>query len=205
MVTEAEALKMVMQARGISKKEGVEPWSEAYRQAAVEAGILSADTKISSKPAKRSMVIVSADSAVAKTTGETATNNSEEGNLDGLFGDLLGDEGTGSVNDKGNANNANTNTSTGTGTNTNASTGASVTDNVLEVSLNPASPANGTSIPQSGIVKFAVVDFTARKSDVSVNSVEIKKSGLFSVSTSTKAWFEINGRRVSGRSSFTSE
>jgi hypothetical protein len=168
---------------------------------------LSADTKISSKPAKRSMVIVSADSAVAKTTGETATNSSSEElgiDIDGLLNGS-DDKGTGSVNDKGNANNANTNTSTGTGTNTNASTGASVTDNVLEVSLNPASPANGTSVPQSGIVKFAVVDFTAGKSDVSVNSVEIKKSGLFSVSTSTKAWFEINGRRVSGRSSFTSE
>jgi hypothetical protein len=36
-ITQAEALKMIMQARGIAKADGVSDWVEAYRQAAVKA------------------------------------------------------------------------------------------------------------------------------------------------------------------------
>jgi len=57
----------------------------------------------------------------------------------------------------------------------------------------------------AGIVNFAKVDFTAGSSDVSVDTIEIRKNSLSSVSTSTKVWFEINGRKISSRTSFTSE
>jgi len=182
MVTEAEALKMIMQARGISKKEGVEPWSEAYKQAAVEAGILSADTQVSNKPAKRSMVIVSADSAVAKTTGETATTDSEtatdseEDDLGGLFGDLFGDEGT----DMGTVSTSSESTSSGTTTSSGStSTGStSVKAGYLEVSLSPSTPA-GADLPNTAEgVAVASFDLTAGASDVSVSSIKLTRKGL---------------------------
>jgi hypothetical protein len=74
LVTEAEALKMIMQAKGIAKKDGVADWAEAYRQAAVDAGILTVSDRVSStSSAKRSFVFVSADSAV------TATSSTDNG------------------------------------------------------------------------------------------------------------------------------
>lgn len=76
----------------------------------------------------------------------------------------------------------------------------------LNVSLNSASVANGTQVPSTGTVKFAVVDFTANSSDVSLKTVELKKVGLSSVSDAVgKVWFEKNGVRVSGKATFTSE
>jgi len=76
----------------------------------------------------------------------------------------------------------------------------------LSVSLNSNSAANGTQVPSTGTVKFAVVDFTANSSDVSLKTVELKKVGLASVSDAVgKVWFEKNGVRVSGKATFTSE
>lgn len=190
MVTEAEALKMIMQARGVAKAEGVEPWSEAYRQAAVEAGILTADTKVSAtSAAKRSMVIVSADSAVTNTTGDVADDS--DVNLDDLFGDLFDEDGT--------------DMSTGTTSTGTTSTDTSVKAGDLEVSLNPASAANGTQVPGTGSIRFAKVDFTAGSSDVSVDAVELKSLGLAEVPSTTRVWFEKNGKRLSGKASFSSD
>ncbi len=193
MVTEAEALKMIMQARGVAKAEGVEPWAEAYRQAAVEAGILSADAKVSATAAaKRSMVIVSADSAVTNTTG--AEDDDSDVNLDDLFGDLFDEDGE----DMSGSGETSTGT-TSTGANTSVKAGN------LELSLNPTSLASGTQIPGTGTILFAKVDFTAGSSDISLNSVEVKKVWLASVDSNTKVWFEKNGKRISGRAWFTSE
>lgn len=76
----------------------------------------------------------------------------------------------------------------------------------LNVSLNSDSAANGTQVPSTGTVKFAVVDFAASSSDVSLKTVELKKVGLASVSDAVgKVWFEKNGVRVSGKATFTSE
>ncbi len=73
------------------------------------------------------------------------------------------------------------------------------------ITLNPASPANGTLVPKAGIVRFAAVDFTTATSDVSVNTVKIAKQGLNSVDGVSKVWFEKNGTRVSSQASFSSE
>lgn len=74
----------------------------------------------------------------------------------------------------------------------------------LTVSLGD-SLANGTQIPNVGIVKFATVNFKAASSDVSLKTVKLMKVGLSDVSTSTRVWFENNGVRVTGRTSFTSD
>ena len=81
-----------------------------------------------------------------------------------------------------------------------------VKEGTLNVSLNSASLADGTQVPSTGIVRFAVVDFSASNSaDVSVNTVELQKTTLAAVPSGTKVWFEKDGVRVSGRASFTSD
>lgn len=195
MVTEAEALKMVMQARGIPAVAGVEPWGEAYRQAAVAAGILAAGTTVSgTSAAKRSMVFITADSAVSSTTGGVADEDDMDIDLSDLFGDLFKDDGDDMD-------------STGTGTSNGTDTGSTVvvTGGDVEVSLNPTSPANGTQIPSTGTIRFAGVDFTAGDRDVSVNTVEVRSLGLAAVPTSTRIWLEKDGKRLSGKAAFSSD
>lgn len=198
LVTEAEALKMIMQARGVAAAEGVEPWGEAYRQAAVTAGVLSAGTTVSStSAAKRSMVFVSADSAVSVTTGTSSEEDDTEIDLGDLFGDLFGEDGEDLETNTGS-------TSTGS-TNNNTGSTVVVTGGDVEVSLNPASPTSGTQIPNVGTIRFAKVDFTAGDKDVSVNTIELGSVGLAAVPTSTRVWFEKDGRRLSGRAAFSSD
>ena len=48
----------------------------------------------------------------------------------------------------------------------------------LDVSLNAASPVNGSSIPYNGVVSFGKVDFKAGSSDITVNTVKMKREGL---------------------------
>jgi hypothetical protein len=107
-----------------------------------------------------------------------------------LLGDLLGDLGD---------------DTTDTGSTDTTSTGTVVTSGDIEISLNPTSISNGTQIPNKGTVRFAVVDFTAGDSDVSVNTVDIKSLGLAAVPTATRIWFEKNGKRISGKAAFSSD
>lgn len=195
LVSKSEALKMVMQAKGLAKKEGVTPWQKAYVEAWVEAGITTAFSDYTSV-AKRSMVIVTADAASTTTSGDVA-----DGSDDLDLGDIFGN-GTTTGSSTGV-------TSSGTTTDTTGSVSTGTTTVVgngdLELSLNPASPTSGTQIPKAGTVRFAKVDFTAASSDVSLNSVELKKTGLATVDSNTKVWFEKAWKRVSGRAGFTSE
>lgn len=199
LVTEAEALKMIMQARGVAKKEGVANWADAYAAAAIEAGILAQGAKVSTTTsAKRSMVFVSADSAVTSTTGDAAEGSDDEG-MDDLFGDLFGDdEGT-------DATASGTTSTTASGTTSTVDNGTVVASGDLDVSLNPESASNGAQVPNKGAVRFAKVDLTAGKSDVSLNSIEVKSLGLAEVPSTTKVWFEKNGKRLSSKASFSSE
>lgn len=75
----------------------------------------------------------------------------------------------------------------------------------LNVSMNASSPANLSSIPAAGSVKFATVDFTAGSKDITVNSVTLKRSGLGNSSDISRAYFEKDGIRVSSRSSVSSD
>lgn len=194
LVSKSEALKMIMQAKGIAKKDGVEPWQKAYVEAAVEAGVLSAAFTDYTATAKRSMVVVAADAAQSAS--------SDEGDDDLDIGGIIGGIDTGSTNGTGTTNTTTGTTSTGT---TNTGSNVVVGTGDLEISLNPASSADGTQVPKAGTVRFAKVDFAAASSDVALNSVEVKKVGLGTVDSNTKVWFEKAGKRVSGKSSFTSE
>lgn len=75
----------------------------------------------------------------------------------------------------------------------------------LNISMNSASPANLSSVPMSGSVKFATVDFTAGSKDITVNSVTLKRSGLGNASDIDRVYFEKDGIRVSSRASISSD
>lgn len=65
MVTEAEALKMIMRAKWFDKAPLIADWSEAYAHAAFNANILaSGDSVSSSKSAQRLFTMVVADATV---------------------------------------------------------------------------------------------------------------------------------------------
>jgi hypothetical protein len=94
-------------------------------------------------------------------------------------------------------------TGTGTGTSSTGTTVVKAGD--LNVSLNPSSPANFTSIPNAGSVKYATVDFTAGSKDVTVSSVDLMRSGLGNPSDFSRVYFEKAGLRVSARASVASD
>lgn len=200
LVTEAEALKMIMQARGVAKKEGVADWSEAYRQAAVEAGIVAEGTKLSTTTsAKRSMVFVSADSAVTSTTSDETTTDDSDVNLDDLFGDLFDEDGTDATTDE---------TTDEDMTSDEETTDEEVTSNVkagdLEVSLSAETPA-ASDIPDSvNGVEVAKFDFTAWDEDISVTSLKLKRVGLGSASAVEDVAVFGNGSRLSKTKTFNS-
>lgn len=197
MVTEAEALKMVMQARGIAKKEGVADWAQAYAAAAVEAGILAEGTTVSTKAAKRSFTIVTADSAVTSTTGESATGTDSTDDLGWLFWDLFGDS-TGTDM---------TGSTVSSGTTTTVSSGTTtVTAGDLEVSLNPTAtiPA-GTTLPVAAGITVGAIDLTAGNSDVSVTSVKLYSKWVWA--RTDLAWVSlfVNSAKVAKSKTVSSE
>lgn len=197
LVTRAEMIKMLLGAKGIQPTDVSAGFKDVdsklgdlvgFINAAVKEGIISKKDYFNpSNNASRG----EAFKVAANAAGLTVSTGGDD-DLD--LGDIFGDDTT-----------ATGTTSTGT-----ASTGTTVVVTPVGVgsvgvALNPASPANGTQVPMSGIVRFAVVDFTAGSNDVALASIELKKAGLSTVSTSTKVWFEKNGLRLSGKASFTSE
>jgi hypothetical protein len=186
LVTEAEALKMIMQARGVAKAEGVADWAQAYTQAAIEAGILAAGTKISATAsAKRSMVFVSADSAVTNTTGDAA-NGDDDLDFGDLFGDLFGEDGDDM--EEGETSTGETSTTDGT---------TVVKSGNVEVTLNPSTPA-GTNLPAGANgVAVAKFDVTAGDKDVSISSVKLQRVGLGASNAVSEVTLFSNDSRIS--------
>lgn len=84
-------------------------------------------------------------------------------------------------------------------------TGTVVKAGNLEVSLSASSPANGSSIPYNGVVSFGKVDFKAGSSDVTVNTVKMKRTGLGQPGDVSRVYFERNGVRISSRANVNSD
>jgi hypothetical protein len=199
LVTRAEALKMLLSAKGIApstenagfKDLGTDTTLNGYINAAAKAGIINKGTSFNPNgTASRG----EAFKIAANAAGLTTTAGAETGddlNLGDLFGDTTSTGATASTG------------TTSTGSVTTPTTVVAAGD--LNVSLGAKSPANGTQIPSTGIVRFSVIDLSAGGSDISVNTVELKKAGLASIPSGTKVWFEKAGTRVSGKASFTSE
>lgn len=185
-ISKAEAVGMVVKAAfddayAYDASKGT-TWQEQVVAFAVANGIVSNFTNYDTA-ATRGFVF---------EAGANAMSSTEDEEMNDIICTLLGTCGTEEDNTSEEDDNTTVTTPVVTGGN-------------VEVSLNPSSAANGTQIPAVGTIKFASVDFTAGSQDVSVNTVELKSLGLAAVPTGTKVWFEKNGKRLSGKASFSSE
>lgn len=196
-ITEAETLKMVMEALGVGLDTyDAKTWVADLTSAAVEASVISETTKVSGvAAAKRSFVFTTADAWVTATDGEGADTDGDL-DLDDLFGDLFGDGSGSGATSTGTTNSGST--STGTDNNT------SVKAWNLEVSLNPAS-ASASTVPRQGLVTFGKFDFTAGDKDVSIDTVTLKREGLSERSDIKRVYFEKNSVRVSTRANVATD
>ncbi len=95
-------------------------------------------------------------------------------------------------------------TNNGTGS---TNTGTVVKAGDLQISLNPSTPANMSSIPNNGVSRYAVVDFTAGSKDITLNTVTLMRSGLGSYTdfNGGRLYFESNGVRISSRGNVSSD
>ncbi len=168
-VTKVEALKMVMQARGVAKSSNAD-WMAAYVEAALEAGILDASFTDYNTVAVRGWIFQIAVNAIE------GMDDDDDGLLDDLLGNLDDED-------------------TGTGTTGTGDTDVVVTGWVLVVSLSPET-ADAASIP-GGVngIPVASFDLTAGDEDVTVTSVTVKRRGLSDSNTLTGlAAFTVDGR-----------
>ncbi len=62
---------------------------------------------------------------------------------------------------------------------------------------------NYNSIPSNGLVKFGSIKLTAWSSDITVNSITLKKLGLSSLNAASKVYFEKDGVRITSKAWFT--
>lgn len=189
-ITRAEALAMILKGQGVeipavtasSFNDVKEGWQVNVAEVALSKKIISANASFRPNDlvTRGELFVMAANAAGLEIA-------SDDLDLDDLFGDDEDD------------------TTTSTGTTDTGDTGTVVKAGDLNVSLNPASSANGTQIPWTGSIRFAKVDFKAGSSDISLNSIELKSLGLAEVPSTTRIWFEKNGKRLSGKASFSSE
>ncbi len=187
-ITKAEAVAMMVKASfpdyAYDATQGTS-WQDQVVAFAVNKAIVPTFTDYNT-PATRGFVFEAGNNAMVAST-EVADTCDEVSQLLGLCGDT-------------------TDTTTDEVVVDETVTPVVITGNSdLEVMTSPDSLADGTQIPNKGIVRFAKVDFTAGAEDVSVNTIEIGKTTLASVPTSTRIWFEKNGKRVSGKAAFSSD
>jgi hypothetical protein len=57
-------------------------------------------------------------------------------------------------------------------------------------------PANGSSIPNKGVVPFGEVKFNASSADIQVFSMELVREGLGQRTDIDRVWLELNGKRI---------
>ncbi len=179
LLSKIEALKMVFQGRDLDRNDNAD-WRAGYVEAAVEMGVADAAFSDYDAAVTRGQFFIWAANAV--DAGDVA-------GTDDLLCAILG-----------------TCEETGTGTTgTGVVTPPVVTGGAIDISLNPMSAAAGTQIPNTGTIRFAKVDLTAGDTDISVNTIDVSSLGLAQVDSSTRVWFEINGKRLSGKAAFSSD
>lgn len=155
--TKIEALKWVMEARGIATGTG-DNWMEARVNGAVEAGIATAFTDYNAD-ASRGQVFIWAAEAV-KATDDSATD-------DDLLCSILGNCDKDEDKDE---------------TPSEPTTPVVDGDNKVEVSLSPLSPTAGVVAAGKDRTPFLAIDVTAGSSDVTLDEITLGYVGLSSAS-----------------------
>lgn len=174
LLSNIEGLKMVFQGRDLERNDNAD-WRAGYVDAAVEMGIAQNFTDYDTAVTRGQFFIWAANAIDAEVTTE------EPGDI---LCELLGDceEPTDP-------------------TDPTDPTTPVVTDGDLEVSVSPSTPES-TTIP-GGVNGLAVAafDFTAGKSDVTVNQISVKRTGLSDAKTlDSLAIFTKEGRVSNAKS-----
>jgi len=201
-ITKAEAVKLMLSAAGYTGfYSDVSKWQEETVAFAANEGIVNSFTDYNT-PATRGFVFEAANEAMNANSGDQSLNDI----IGGLLGDDTSSDTTDTSSDTTDTSSDTTDTSSDT-TDTSSDTTAdtTVSGNGLEVGLSPDSLADGTQVPNVGTVRFGKVDFTAGSEDASLNTVEISKTTLASIPSSTRVWFEKDGKRISGKAAFSSD
>ncbi len=184
-VTNAEALKMIMNATGVEKVGSDLFWAKNYVKGGVAAGIVETFSDYDTA-AQRGWIFKVAANAFDLSTADTSVDSGTD-ILDGLLDGL---DGTDTTTDTG-TDTTTTTTDTGTDTTTTTPSGS----DVLTIALSADTPASA-SIPAgvSGI-PVASYELTAGSEDVTVTSIVVKRKGLSDLDTlSGIAVFSSDGR-----------
>lgn len=199
-LTKAQAIAVLVRGMVGFKDETVSPWYRNYFETArdleltKETDVMAIDKNVTRY--EMALMLFRAAGGTVAGDDDSSDDDDDDGLWDLLAG-LIGDDDDDSDDD---ASDEDSDDDTSDDDATVVVEGWDV-----EISLNPASPSTGTQIPNVGTVRFAVIDFTAGDKDVAVNTVDVTTVWLASVPTSTRIWFEKDGRRLSWKAAFSSD
>ena len=181
-VSKIEALKMVMQARGIAKDANTEDWRAAYVKAGVEAGVAETFSDYDTSSTR----------GVMFTWAAEAINQVEE-DVDFDLGSLLGDDiMADDTTDEEATTDETTDTITVSG------------DDELVVSLNPETPADGLAQADTDRTTLLVFDVKAGSEDVTLKNLTLNFIGLGDYrNLDNVALYNSIGEKVSKTKNFT--
>jgi len=172
-VSNIEALKMVMQARGIARDEATD-WRAGYVSAAVTAGISESFSDYDTA-ATRGTMFVTAASAI--NNQEDTTSEDEMGDeLD--FGGLLDGLGDDTTSEDTTSEDTTSEDTTSEDTTAEDTTDTTSSTDELTVSLNPETPSDGLAQANTNRVALLKFDVTAGSQDVTLNQATLNFIGL---------------------------
>lgn len=200
-LTKAQAIAVLVRGMVWPKDESVSPWYKNYFETARDLELTKeTDVMAIDKNVTRYEIALMLFRAAGGTVdaGDDTSDDDDDDGLGDLLAGLIDDDDDDSDDDT-------SDDDSDDDTSDDDDTTVVVEGWDIEVSLNPDSTASGTQIPNVGTVRFAVVDFTAGDKDVAVNTVDVTTVWLASVPSSTRIWFEKDGRRLSGKAAFSSD
>lgn len=205
-LTKAQAIAVLVRGMVWPKDEAVSPWYKNYFETArdleltKETDVMAIDKNVTRY--EIALMLFRAAGGTVAGDDDSSDDDSDDDGLGDLLAGLIGDDDDDSDDD---SDDDTSDDDSDDDTSDDDDTTVVVEWGDIEISLNPASPASGTQIPNVGTVRFAVIDFTAGDKDVAVNTVDLTTVWLAAVPTSTRIWFEKDWRRLSGKSAFSSD
>lgn len=203
-ITRAEFLTVAVRALDGDKDETTEPWWAEYFDTARQFGLTN-ETDVNAQD--RSILRYEAGLMLSRAAGETGDHDEDDMDLGDILDDLLGDDEDEEDHDDEDEEDYDEEDHDDEDEEDHDDEDDEDEEDhdvegELEVSLNPNSPSD-QSVPNSGIITFGKYDFAAGDEDVTINSIEVERSGLGSRNDIRRVWFEQDNKRVSSRQSLT--
>lgn len=166
-ISKWESLKFILNARGIGKAEGVEPYQAAYVQAAVDNGVITQFFDDYNIAATRGWIFLAGAESL-----EVEEDDEDEMQICEIFGNCEDDENTDT--DDENMDNEDQNTDDEDDT-----VDSDVEGKLLEVALSPDSPRRGERIPEATPrVTMMKLEVSAGDEDVELEQITLEAIGF---------------------------